>query len=1380
MNFNFTATGSGSIGTTSVPIETTNFGADGQASSNVTLNGGGGGVYLTDWGTIDVTVVGASATGSGNIRIVTGNASGHNLWIDGNISAVSGNIYLASDDNLEVTGTNTVIGGNNFSGTVWMQGKRPRDLGTTGQPNSFGATDSIITSNTTNQSVALSARTPTTQAVYMDVGGGTNAGVGLVVAGNITTGNGGRVVLNGSSQQSAAQAGSITMASSSNVINVGAAGTVELDAILSSTTGADNIGTAAVPIQVAGGNVVINSQFGNVWVTGTAATSFTANFTTITGQTTAPSLNLATTSGVLTIAGATADVNNGAINLTGAGGVTVSAALGGATTGAITAAATTGAFITTAAITGTGAIGLTASAASLTIGGAVSTPGSAVVNLAGAGGVVLGNGDTVGSSTTGLAIAHHSDPLSGGAGNIQMGAGGLSLSQSTNSSYAGIISGASGDNVTFTGGGALTLSSTSIDTYVGSTVVNGGALIVNGSLANTSGVIVSGTGLLAGSGTIAAPVTDISIVAPGGGAGGTAILTVGGLSFSGTGAFTVDLNGPTAGTGYDQLVVTGTGNANLSGGALNINPGAGLQAGQQFTIISDPTGVISGQFTTGASELVGSDYFTITYSANSVVATLTSILVPPLLTVSNTQVSYTSPSGGASSVTVSETSNTYTVQDAGYTINLTPAAVAAGWVVNGNGSVSGPTSYMSSGNSITISSFDLDLVNSTNAIAGINADSASVTIEGSGPLVVNGAITNATSVAISGFSSVDFENSITTTGGAITVIGAGSITGDSAGATGALTGSTITFAGSGAVTVNDTIPVAGNLAISGYSSVDFEGNATATNMVSATGTFTISGTNTVADGLGTAPATLSAATVAVTGSGSGTLDFEGNLTATGNITVSNYANLTDGAAGHAGNLTTGAAAVLNLSASSGIGTASANLLSASPTVTLAAGAGGIYLSQTGSASFTASTTGAGNINITDANAADTITIAGAVTSSGGPIAISAVGAVVDNANINAGGGTIAISADTLGSSAAGFTEAISGATITSTNGGASAITITVNTASGGTGNASIRTIADSGTLNINTNGGSILYAGTDALDIQQAAQTTLAPGITGPAPSGTGQGGSGAAPTGTVNALNYVLSATGAGSIGTAARPINTSTPASNTELLTAGSGGVYFVDWGNPLTLNGATATGAGNVEVVAANAGGHNLTVAGNVTTGSGNIVLAADDNFTVNSNVTIGGAGFSGDVYLAANRDTGNGVNLTMGGAIVTTNTSASAVVIEGTTAPLIAAALVPAAWAMPTSRSGDLYATTTVRAAPRPLKPRQRARFDHRGQQHLCLERRPPRHRRFHCHHDGRQRDVHQCGRHFEPAGRCERWKCHRHGERGCPKRSDQFCRFPLRD
>ncbi len=312
------------------------------------------------------------------------------------------------------------------------------------------------------------------------------------------------------------------------------------------------------------------------------------------------------------------------------------------------------------------------------------------------------------------------------------------------------------------------------------------------------------------------------------------------------------------------------------------------------------------------------------------------------------------------------------------------------------------------------------------------------------------------------------------------------------------------------------------------------------------------------------------------------------------------------------------------------------------------------------------TTTTGSITVNNTGTGD-ITEAGNITSTSGSVSVSSNNNYTLNAKINAGSGTITLKADQGSAGTGSFTQNASNtvSTITTTNTTANAVSITVNTSSnGGTGNANIRTIAaTSGTLNINAYGGSILYAGTDTLTAGQAALTTLAPDITGPAPS---LGGGGSAPTGTVNAKTYILatSPTGSGSIGTAARPINTVTVSGNSVGLAAGSGGAYFVDWyAGTTTLSSASATGAGSVEVVSANAGGHNLVVAGNVTTGSGNIVLAADDDFTVNSGVTIGGAGFSGDVYMACNRDTGNGENLTVSGTITSSNTTASAVVIEG---------------------------------------------------------------------------------------------------------------------
>ncbi len=286
---------------------------------------------------------------------------------------------------------------------------------------------------------------------------------------------------------------------------------------------------------------------------------------------------------------------------------------------------------------------------------------------------------------------------------------------------------------------------------------------------------------------------------------------------------------------------------------------------------------------------------------------------------------------------------------------------------------------------------------------------------------------------------------------------------------------------------------------------------------------------------------------------------------------------------------------------------------------------------------------------------------GAIASNNGNISITSTDNIFANQGINAGSGTISIRANTNASGTAGFSQDGSGSTaITTTSTSSTAVTITVNSANGsssagGAGNLSIRNISDSGTLTVNSFGGSILYAGTDTLSGQEL-------GVIGSDNSGSG-------PTGEVGAKTYKFTTTGAdSSIGTAARPIQSDANASTgTITLVAGTGGAYFVDWGDPITIgtgsgtNAAVATGAGNVYVVAANASGHNLTVNGNVSTGSGNIILAADDTLTIDTGAIIGGTAdplgetFSGTVYLGANRDQGNTGTLTDNGTITTANAS-----------------------------------------------------------------------------------------------------------------------------
>ncbi|HLX61163.1 MAG TPA: C25 family cysteine peptidase [Planctomycetota bacterium] len=995
-NYTFTVTGAGSIGTTAIPIESTNVGSDASGGSTFKLNAGDGGAFLTDWGTVDVTVGPSSATGPGSIRIVSANASGHNMFVTGNVSAVNGNIYLAADDNLSVTGATTVIGGASFTGTVWMQGNR--DVSSLSQFTSFASTCSILTSSTANQAVALSARTPTTQAVYMDIGGGTAAGTNLVTVGNITTGDGGRVVLNGSSQLSAAQSGSITMAAATNVIHVGATGTLELDAILQSTTGADNIGTAAIPIKVDGGSVVVNSQFGNVWVTSTGPvnsnTNFTANFSTISGQTTPPTLNLATTAGTLTINGSTTIVNGGTINLTSTGtggGVLLNAPLGNAATGAVS---------------------------------------------------------------------------------INSGANPLTLNANFALSNAQAVSVAASSVIVSPG---VTLAGTWGAGSTSPVVVQAGGTLSPGDLANTA----------------------------------TGTLNMGSLTIGSGSTFRADFN---SNASFDSLNVT-TGAVNIAGSTLQLFIDGPITSGTSFTLISNGGGsAVVGQFTAGTTITAANDpgfVFNLNYaggaSGHDVVATVQDTTI---LDVTGGVMTCSSIPGLNNTLTVTRSGANYVINDPSTAITLSANAVAASWTGNGANTVTGPIAG--------ITNLTLRLNDGADTIAGIDAGAASVNIVGFSTINVIGLVSTTSTIGVSGITD-------------LTMSGAGMLSGTT----------------------------------------------------------------------------------------------------------------------------------LTLTTSNSMGTSLQPILTQATAIVASTGPGSMFITEADGSDVTASASGTGNVTIV--NLLGTLNVAGTVSTVSGNISLSSADDITINANVNSGTGTVTIAANTDGNGAGSVTQNATNTISTITS--ASAVNITVNTAGGGTGNANLRTIAcTAGTLTVNTNGGSILYAGVDALDIQQAALTTLAPGITGPAPSGTGQGGTGASPAGTINALNYSLTATGSGSIGTAARPLQTFTPAGNTEALSAGSGGIYFVDWGNPLTLNSATATGAGSVVVVAANAGGHNMTVAGNVTTGSGNIVLAADDDFIISAGVTVGGAGFSGDVYLACNRDTGNTATLTMSGAVLTANNTASAVVVE----------------------------------------------------------------------------------------------------------------------
>jgi autotransporter-associated beta strand protein len=178
-------------------------------------------------------------------------------------------------------------------------------------------------------------------------------------------------------------------------------------------------------------------------------------------------------------------------------------------------------------------------------------------------------------------------------------AGGTTQVFNVGSGYGATISSviAGAGALTKAGAGELTLSNS--NTNAGTTTVSGGTLVVDGS---TSSATTVGTGAtLAGIGTLGGDVTvqNGGTLSPGSSGAGT--LTVNGnltLDFGST--LALDINGATAGTGYDRVVVNGV--VDVSGATLAVNHGYAAGSGDSYTVIvNDAADAVVGTFS-GISE----------------------------------------------------------------------------------------------------------------------------------------------------------------------------------------------------------------------------------------------------------------------------------------------------------------------------------------------------------------------------------------------------------------------------------------------------------------------------------------------------------------------------------------------------------------------------------------------------------------------------------------------------------------------------------------------------------------------------------------------------------------------------------------------------------
>ena len=141
--------------------------------------------------------------------------------------------------------------------------------------------------------------------------------------------------------------------------------------------------------------------------------------------------------------------------------------------------------------------------------------------------------------------------------------------------------------LTKAGAGNLTL--TAANSNTGPTTVNGGVLLINGSLSASSAVAVGTAGTLGGSGSVPGAVTAGGTLAPGGAAATTGTLTLGTTTLTGT--YACQPNGASC----DLLAVSG--NLTLTGATLAVSPLAG-GATQNSYVIATYTGTRTGTFAT--------------------------------------------------------------------------------------------------------------------------------------------------------------------------------------------------------------------------------------------------------------------------------------------------------------------------------------------------------------------------------------------------------------------------------------------------------------------------------------------------------------------------------------------------------------------------------------------------------------------------------------------------------------------------------------------------------------------------------------------------------------------------------------------------------------
>jgi hypothetical protein len=288
------------------------------------------------------------------------------------------------------------------------------------------------------------------------------------------------------------------------------------------------------------------------------------------------------------------------------------------------------------------------------------------------------------------------------------------------------------------GGGMLTLSGA--NTYTGETLVSDGRLMVNGSISRDSSVIVAMGGTLGGTGIVYGDVEVLpgGTLAPGVSQG---LLNTGSLSLSPISSLLMEINGTTAGSLYDQALVTGT--VSLGGATLSLAGTYLPTLNETFVLIqNDGTDPVAGTFAglpNNSSFTFNGRTMTIRYdggTGNDVVLTATAgVPTAPDINLTGNGTSITdgdtTPSTtdhtdfGSQLVSSGTVVRTFTIQNTGAAaLNVSGITAGGDFTVGG---ITLPASVPAAGSTTFTVTFDPSAVGTRTATVSIANDDADET-----------------------------------------------------------------------------------------------------------------------------------------------------------------------------------------------------------------------------------------------------------------------------------------------------------------------------------------------------------------------------------------------------------------------------------------------------------------------------------------------------------------------------------------------------------------------------------------------------------------------------------------------------------------------------